>query len=513
MAIRVAILKSFYRDSVTLMRVAAEMQASTGVVEVAALMGTAANHALLDDAGLSTDESRTAGPNDLIVAVEADSARSAEEALATARRRLTEERHTLERASPRLPRNLDAALQDLPDANLALISVPGAFARLEAMRALRRGLDVFLFSDNVPIEDEVALKRYAIERDLLCMGPDCGTAYIGGIGLGFANVVPRGRVGCVSASGTGLQAVASRLAHKGEGISLGIGVGGRDLQREVGGLMTWEGIRVLAEDASTEAIVAISKPADAATHDRLHRSLAASGKPAVVCSLGAPSREADDVIWVETLEDAADAVVARLRGTSWGPRPFTDPDSVRRALAAIEARERARGDALLGLFAGGTLAYQAGLIIGSLVAALGPSASGTPEWRILDLGADEYTVGRPHPMFDPAQQGGRIRAAGHSAAIGILLLDVVLGHGAHPDPAAALAGAIEECRATAAAQGRDVVVIASVIGTAQDPQDLAEQVARLEAAGTAVFTSSAEAARFAAAILVPGLGRALLGAT
>ena len=217
-AIRVAILKSFYRDSVTLMRVAAEMQASPGVVEVAALMGTPANHALLDDAGLSTDETRAARPSDLIIAVEADEPATADGALDSARRRLTEERRSLERASPRLPKSLDAALQDLPDATLALISVPGAYARLEAMRALRRGLDVFLFSDNVPIEDEVALKRLAIELGLLCLGPDCGTAYLGGVGLGFANVVLPGRVGCVSSSGTGLQAVASRLAYLDEGI-------------------------------------------------------------------------------------------------------------------------------------------------------------------------------------------------------------------------------------------------------------------------------------------------------
>jgi succinyl-CoA synthetase alpha subunit len=408
---------------------------------------------------------------------------------------------------------LDAALQDLPDANLALISVPGAYARLEAMRALRRGLDVFLFSDNVPIEDEVALKRFAIERGLLCMGPDCGTAYVGGVGLGFANVVPSGRVGCVSASGTGLQAVASRLAHHHEGISFGIGVGGRDLQRDVGGLMTWEGIRILAADASTEAIVVISKPADSATHDRLHELLAGAGRPAVVCSLGARGREADDVRWVETLEDAADAIVARLRGTSWTPSPFADPDLVRRKLAAIQSQGRGDGGSLLGLFAGGTLAQQAESIIGSLVDALTPAAGVTSEWEILDLGADEYTLGRPHPMFDPEQQGERIRSAGRSPDVGVILLDVVLGHGAHPDPADSLAGAIEDCRTAAAANGRAIVVVAAVVGTAQDPQGIDGQVARLEAAGATVFTSSAEAARFAAAAMQPGLAPSLLGAT
>jgi FdrA protein len=257
MAVRSLVRRSSYRDSMVLMRVAEALRALPGVREAAALMGTPANHELLTEAGLATSETRDAAPGDLMIAVQAETEAAADAGLAEVERILDERRSTVAPAGQALPRTLDAALRLMPDANLAAISVPGEYAAYEAQRALRRGLHVFLFSDNVSLDDEIALKRLAVERGLLCMGPDCGTAYVHGVGLGFANVVPRGRVGCVAASGTGLQAVVSRLAALGEGVSHGIGVGGRDLSAEVGGVMTMVGLEALAADAATEAIVVI----------------------------------------------------------------------------------------------------------------------------------------------------------------------------------------------------------------------------------------------------------------
>ncbi len=516
MAIRAVVWRSYYQDSMVLMRVAESLRALPGVREAAALMGTPANHELLDSAGLAAPEAKDAGPGDLILAVRAETEAEAQAALEAARGLFEARRRERETTGRVLPRTLDSALRQLPDADLALISVPGAYARYEAMRALRRGLHVFLFSDNVPLEAEIELKRRAVGRGLLCMGPDCGTAYLNGVGLGFANVVPRGRVGCVAASGTGLQAVASHLAGLGEGISHGIGVGGRDLSAEVNGLMTTFALQALAGDPGTEVVVLISKPPAAAVMPGLQAALEGIGKPVIVCCLGATAPGDGTATWVATLEDAAEAAAARFRDRPWAPRTFTDPAAVRERFAALRSDRRRRGPGLLGLYTGGTLAHEARLVLEPLIGPVSSNLGGatqTSAHRILDLGADEFTVGRPHPMLDPEGRAARVREAGRSAEVGVLLVDLVLGRGVHEDPARALAAAIRDARDAAAEDGRALVVVASVVGTERDPQGLRGQVAALEAAGALVFPSNAQAARLAALVLRPDIEPTLLGGT
>ncbi len=513
MPVRAIVWPSFYQDSVALMRVAETLRALPGVRNSAALMGTPANHDLLVAAALATPETKGAGPGDLILSVDAESDAAAAAALAAARDLFTVRRQTLEAAVSVLPRTLESALRHLPDANLVAISVPGAYAKFEAMRALRRGLHVFLFSDNVPVADEVELKQFAVGRRLLCMGPDCGTAYLNGVGLGFANVVPRGRVGCVAASGTGLQAVACQLAALGEGISHGIGVGGRDLSAKVGGAMTFLALEALRADARTEAIVLISKPPAESLMPRLNAALQSVGKPAIACCLDAGPRPEGGARWVTTLDDAAEAAVAALQGRAWTPRAFSHLEAVRTQLDRIASDAARRGPGLLGLYTGGTLAHEARLIleplIGTIASNLGSSGGGGPH-RILDLGADEFTVGRPHPMLDPESRAARVREAGRDAATGVILVDLVLGRAAHPDPAGPLAAAIRDARARATAAGRPLAVVASVVGTREDPQGLTGQVAALEAAGATVLPSNAQAARFAALLVRPELSASLL---
>ena len=505
MATRTEILPSFYQDSVVLMRIAGQVRARSGVRQAAAFMGTPANHSLLEETGLATPESRRARPEDLILTVDADTEAGAEAALASARQLLVERRQAVETSPVLRPRTLDSALRILPNANLVAISVPGAYATFEAMRALKRGLHVFLFSDNVPVQDEVALKREAVNRRLLCMGPDCGTAYLNGTGLGFYNVVPRGRIGCIAASGTGLQAVASRIATLGEGVSHGIGVGGRDLSAEVDGLMTLFALDALASDPATEAIVLISKPPHATVLPRVEAAMAKIAKPTIACILGATPPEASAALWVDTLDAAADAVVARLAKRAWTPRPFADSNAIRRRLDRILSQGPLAGRTILGLYTGGTLAHEARLLLGTLQ---GPAAS----YSILDLGDDEYTVGRPHPMIDPQTRIDMIAKAGGSPGCGVLLLDLVLGHGSHANPAAPLAGAVQEAQSRAKAAGQRLVAVASVVGTDSDPQGLAAQRAQLEASGIEVLPTNAEAARFASLLVKPELRATLLEA-
>jgi len=513
MPIRAVVKRSHYADSMALMRLATQLRAAPGVRQAAALMGTPANRQLLAEAGLGTADV-AAGPGDLIVAVDAESAAAAEALLAGLDDLLRATVATAGGETAVRPRTLDSAVRQLGGANLACISLPGYAAAREARRALRRGLSVFLFSDNVPLEDEVRLKRLAVERGLLCMGPDCGTAYLHGTGLGFANVVPRGRVGCVAASGTGLQAVAARLAALGEGVSHGVGVGGRDLSAEVGGVMTRAALEALAADADTEVIVLLSKPPAASVLPELARAIEAIDKPVVVWGIGAPgaSRPGHRV---QTLDDAAACAAALRHGRPWHPASLADvPDATAR-LARWRGRPEPGGGRLLGLFAGGTLATEARALLEPLVGPVGLGGDADPRGarhEILDLGADEFTVGRLHPMLDPSLRADRLAAAGDDPSVGVVLADVVLGRGAHPDPAGALAEGARAALAAARRDGRRLAVVASVIGTAGDPQGYAGQVAALEGAGVEVLPSSAQAARYAALCLDPSLARRLLEA-
>jgi FdrA protein len=506
-AVGAVVRRSYYQDSMALMRLAATLRERPGVREAAALMGTPANHEVLRGAGLGVPEVADAGPGDLMLVVAAASDEEVEAALAAAREFFEGRQRVVEEGGQHRPRTLASARRDLPDASLVAISVPGDYAAAEALRALKAGLHVFLFSDNVSLDDEVALKRLALERRLFCMGPDCGTAYVNGVGLGFANVIARGRVGCVAASGTGLQAVVSRLDALGEGVSHAIGVGARDLGSEVDGAMTKLALQALAADAGTELIVVVSKPPAPSVLPGLEQAIRAAGKPVVVCCLGVTPRADGNARWVATLDDAAACAAATLRGRAWTPRAFDDPAATRARLEGV----RAGAGGLLGLYTGGTLAHEARLVLEPLIGAVAYGSHGGGAHRVLDLGEDEFTVGRPHPMIDPAARAARVREAGARPDVAVLLLDLVLGKAAHADPAEPLAAALVDAQRAAERAGRALGAVASVTGTARDPQGLRRQTGALEAAGAIVLPSNAEAARFAALMLRRDLAPALLG--
>jgi FdrA protein len=516
--IRTLIKKSAYQDSVTLLGLARDLRTGGGVLEAAALMGTSANKGLLARAGLLTPEAEMAETNDVVIVIRADSTLAAEAAVSRAEAFFTAKQDRLHGTGRSFPRTLDGARRHLTGANLAVISVPGPFAASEARKALALGLHVMLFSDNVAIEDEVSLKRLAMKKGLLLMGPDCGTAILNGVPLGFANALPRGRVGIVAASGTGLQQVTCLLAARGEGISQAIGVGGRDMTDKVGGLMTLPALDALGADPATKIIVVIGKPPAPAVREQVEARLRALTKPGVMALLGreVQVKQEGPLSTVATVEDAAEAALSALHGVPWTPRPFSSPrEEIRRRAQAIRQKFAPEQRAIRGLYAGGTLAHEAALILNSL---LGPVAtnlvSGAVGYhRVLDLGADEFTVGRPHPMLDSTLRVEAIRQAAREPEVAVLLLDVVLGYGAAADPAGDLAPAIEAARTDAHAQGRDLAVVASVIGTPGDPQGLEAQLARLEAAGAWLLPSNVQAVR-AAACIAGGdpVMRSLLGA-
>jgi succinyl-CoA synthetase alpha subunit len=496
-----------YRDSVVLMRVAAELEQMPGVARAALMMATPANRGLLAEAGLLDGEAVAAGPGDLVIAVTAADARVAGDVLASAARLLDRAAAAPASAAGTFtaPRTIAEAAA-LGGANLAMISTPGAYATAEALKALKRGLSVFLFSDNVPIEDEIELKRLAVGKRLLMMGPDCGTAIVDGIPLGFANAVRRGRVGLAGASGTGLQQVSCLVDGLGEGLSQVIGVGSRDLDERVGGPMMRAAIERLAADPATAVLVLVSKPPAAAVAREVLALARASGKPVVASFVGAAPApiEAAGAFPAATLADAARLAVALARGapTAGPPPAVRDPllAGVRARVARLAASQRR----VRGLYSGGTLCQEAKLILAAGNAAAAGHTVIERGHTVIDLGDDAFTAGRPHPMIDFRLRNEHIAAAAADPTTAVILLDVVLGYGAHPDPAGALLPAIDDARGRSG--GRAVAFVASVCGTAGDPQNLARQEAALSAAGVILAPSNAEAARLAARLAGVGAG-------
>lgn len=501
------IRKNAYYDSVTLMLISQDLKEQAGVQEVLVGMGTELNLDLVRNLEMFSPELEPVGPNDLFIAAKFDEQQTSFQAIETAFDELISKKSADSNGNYQPP-TLKSALRQLPDANLVQISIPGQYASAEVEEALNAGLHVMLFSDNVPIEDELRLKKKAVEKGLLLMGPDCGTAIINGVPLCFANAVKRGKIGVVGASGTGTQEVTTLIDKLGEGLSQVIGTGGRDLSEAVGGLMMLQGFDALITDPETEVIVLISKPPAAAVAKKIYDRAKTSPKPVVIDFIGGDAqaiREAGAYPCL-SFEDAAAKAVALLRG-----EPVQDQDSLRMADSALEelltaelGRLQPEQTKLLGLYTGGTLADEAMKFLGQKTAIYSniplspelalenmPAAGGH---LILDLGEDQFTRGRAHPMIDPLTRSEFFssRVDGQTA---IVLLDLVLGYGSHADPAKAVVQSVLEARARLAREGKDLVVVASVTGTDQDPQDLGSSTRTLKQAGIIVMPSNAQAVR------------------
>ncbi len=498
--IKSEIRKGAYYDSIVLMQLQRGLLELPGVIDAGAIMATPANRDLLAANDLLPD-SIAANPDDLLIVVKAEEEAAALQALAQVDTLLARKRATTDQEFR--PRSLDAAIKQLPEAGWVLVSVPGRYAAGVARDALELGRHVFLYSDNVSLVDEVTLKHTARSKGLLVMGPDCGTAIINGIGLGFANRVRRGSIGVVGAAGTGLQAITSHIHELGAGVSHAIGTGGRDLKSEVGAITAHQALEILARDPGTQVIVLVSKPPAPDVATRLLTAAQSTGKPVVVDFIGyaPPGRRLGSLQFATTLSEAAEMASKLSVIGNWKPGDTTLPIT---------------NYYLRGLFSGGTLAYEALLM---LQAALYPLFSNAPithnqllsdpfhsqAHTIVDLGSDEFTVGRLHPMLDNDLRIRRLRQEAADPEAGIILLDVVLGEGAHPDPASELAPVIRDVidhsemrdkRLRSAPLGLEIVVI--VIGTEDDPQNLQSQIDRLIGAGAIVFRTTGEAVEYVA---------------
>jgi FdrA protein len=501
MVARVEVRKDSYKDSVRLLEATRALLATSGAEWGWAVMATPANLETLAAEGFS-EGLDDAGANDLVLAVRASSAEVASAALDAAITTLFASREGGGLSADDHPAAADLreATKAHPAANVGVVSVPGPYAALECHKALTAGLDVLLFSDNVPVADEVALKQRARRLGRLVMGPGAGTAVLGGAGLGFANRVRPGRVGVVAAAGTGAQEVMSLLSRWGGGVSHVIGVGGRDLSPAVGGLMAESALRALDAHDGTAVILLVSKPPSPEVAERL---LQIPTKPTVAALIGLRGSlpTPDHVTVCTTLEQGA-ALALGLVGGSVPDLAGSLADDVATWVTAL-SRERQR---LVGLFSGGTLCYEAMTIA---VPHLGPIHSNTPldkSWGIdaagpgahvcLDLGEEEYTQGRPHPMIDPEARIELLAGQIDDPSVAVVLLDVVIGDGSHPSPASLLAPVAAKVVESGAA------VVSYVLGTDDDPQGFAGQQALLREAGCIVTETAARAALAATAMVL-----------
>jgi succinyl-CoA synthetase alpha subunit len=498
------LLENRYFDSVFLMRVSKRLSDQQGIQQAALVMGTPKNIQILAAAGYDGIDDLGASSNDLVVSLRADSAEQARQLIEDLEQYLVRDSG---RPTPGSVRSLPQALNQQPTSNIALISVPGEFAAREARQALESGLNVFLFSDHVSIEDELSLKRLALENGLLLMGPDCGTSIVGGVGLGFANSVRRGSIGVIGASGTGTQEVTSLVHRWGSGISHAIGVGGRDLSDTIGAISTLQAMDALDKDPNTSVILLVSKPPGSATVAQVNKRIESSSKPVVTCYLGGrdgASPESPNVTATYNLDAAVTTAIRLAGGIRVDEASSVSPESLQRERSKLHSSQKW----VRGVFAGGTLCYQAQQVLrdaGLSVYSNEPLEKGMELWdssvsiehTLVDMGADEFTEGTPHPMVDSTQRIRRILAEANDPEVAVLLLDCVLGFVAAEDPAGEIAPAIVEAKRTAQQRGDNLSVVVSVCGTELDYQGLGAQVSALEEAGAIVFTSAFQAAGFA----------------
>ncbi|HLR21585.1 MAG TPA: acyl-CoA synthetase FdrA [Tissierellaceae bacterium] len=498
--LKTIINKDTYQDSVVLMLLTNEISELEGVNKVSIMMATPANKDIFDSSGLRTPELEEATANDMAIVVDAENDEVIDTVLEEVDRFLSEQsKGTSGEKIEKTIKSWEAALKELPDTNLAVVSVPGVYAASVANRALDEDLNVFIFSDNVEVEDELKIKEKAREKGLLCMGPDSGTGVINSVPIAFTNDIKEGKIGIVGASGTGIQEVSTIIDKLGEGVTNAIGTGGRDLSEKVGGITMLSGIATLAEDDDTDVITIISKPPAESVRNKIMNYLRTLDKPVVTIFLGEkPEYHEENLYHAYTLEEAARISVALARGEE--VENFKGDTS-------IEIEDSKDGKTIKGYYSGGTLGGEAAMLINDAL----DNDKGIENvegflfkedgFEIIDLGDDEYTQGTPHPMIDPTNRAEHMKKAMEDESTSVILFDLVLGYGSHDDMASALAPSIESLREQAEKENREVHFVTTICGTERDPQGYEQQKQIMEDAGVIVCQTNNAAVEKALALI------------
>ena len=481
--IKTIIKKDLYKDSVSLMLLNNKINDHDAVNIASIMMASPANKEMFESNGLLTDEVKNASANDVAIVLDLKDDSKLDEIINIIDESLSQNQSDSTDAKKSID-TLEDAFNEMKDANLAIISIAGSYVYSVANKCLDKNLNLMIFSDNVDIEEERKLKQKAKEKNLLVMGPDCGTSIINGIPLAFANTVKKGKIGIVGASGTGIQEVISVLDQNGYGISQAIGTGGRDLHSEIGAISFIQAFDMLMEDDQTEVVIALSKPPAKEVKENLENYFLKSKKPIAAIFLGEePKDHYENLYWADTLDEVATLAIDLLEKKK--PENKTDRFEVIDKKGSIK-----------GLFCGGTLASEsANLIQRALNITYKKSDDGyllnKDGFQVIDLGDDKYTKGKPHPMIDPNARIPFIKKAIEDNDTKVVLMDVVLGYGSHDNPASTITDVIKEN------SNKDVEFVITLCGTKGDYQNIDSQKQLLEEAGAKVFRTNREAVEYA----------------
>lgn len=514
MATKVVIKKNTYFDSVSLMSLTTKANQIEGIEQAFIAMGTEMNKEVLQNVGLMTAELEEAKNSDLMIVIKAATDDLAEQSYEAVEELFIKKDEAIGASDIKYP-TIDSAAKSIPGANLAVISVNGAFAAREAKKALENDLHVMLFSDNVSVEEEIELKQMAHERGLFLMGPDCGTAIINNIGLCFANKVRKGSIGIVGASGTGSQEVSVRIHDFGGGITQLIGTGGRDLSEKVGGIMMLDGMKALNEDDATKVIVLISKPPAKSVEQKVLAEIKNMNKPVVVCFIGG-SEEAVVAVgghFAKTTKEAAlkAVILSGVDESKIDKHPLNLP-----LIEEVKAKLTPEQKYIRGLFCGGTLCDESMYLAMEKYDDVYSNIPKDPEKRLkniqvseahtfIDFGDDEFTNGKPHPMIDPSTRIDRFKQEAKDPSVGVILMDFVLGYGSHEDPVGVMVPAIVEAKQLAEQEGRHLEIVGYVLGTDLDTPSVDEQLKKLVDAGVTYASSSTNAGLLARGFVEKGV--------
>lgn len=513
MSTKIVIKPNTYFDSVSLMSLSTKANLIEGVEQAVIAMGTEMNKEVLRNVGLMAPELEAVNTGDLMIVVKAATDEICESAYKDIEQLFTQKASGKNTSEIKYP-TIDSAAQNIAEANLAIISVNGAFAAREARKALENDLHVMLFSDNVSIEEEIELKKQAHEKGLLMMGPDCGTAIISNVGLCFANKVRKGNIGIVGASGTGSQEISVRVHDFGGGISQLIGTGGRDLSEQVGGIMMLDGMKALNEDEATRVIVLISKPPAKSVEQKVLAEIKYCKKPVVVCFIGGSEEavvQAGGHFAKTTKEAALKAVVlAGADESQMNKRALNLP-----LIEEVRAKLSPEQKYIRGLFCGGTLCDEAMYLAMEKYEDVYSNIPKNPEFRLkdinvsqahtfIDFGDDEFTNGKPHPMIDPSSRISRFLQEAKDPSVGVILMDFVIGFGSHEDPVGVMMPVITKAKEQAVKEGRHLEILGYVLGTDLDTPNITDQVSKLESAGVTIASSITNAGLLARGFVEKG---------
>lgn len=516
MATKFLVRKNDYHDSMVLMQINYQVSAMNGIKRAAIMMGTENNKILLSDYGFTAKSIEEAKENDLIVCLEADNQEILYEAYFIVKKLLKETAKRVNKKKRFM--SLESACKSFQDANLAIISVPGQFAFREANKALSNNLNVFLFSDNVCVEEEIELKQLAREKNLLLMGPDCGTAIINGVGLGFANSVNKGPVGIVGASGTGCQELCVILERFGNlGVSHVIGIGSRDLSEPDGGIGAFQSLELLDQDSETRCIIFISKLQSKRILRKVYNKMQNLSKPVVACFIGIMQHEVPietekkNILIADNIQDAALKAIKVLKGNI-NRKLFMVSKEIECLIQKDIEKLKPTQKFVRAIFSGGSFCYESMSLLNSLKYKLYSNIKMTGIKKLsnshkslgntfVDMGEDEFTKGRVHPMIDPIPIAKRIRDEAKDPTVAVILFDVILGYGTHPDPASILAPAVKDAKEEAKKNKRKIIILTHVCGTERDLQDREKQEKQLQEAGAFILPTNIQATKLIAVIL------------